>query len=889
MTSAGRRTFSSFAAPATRFIGRREDLAQLETILGIDQLVTIWGPAGMGKTRLAQEFAASHRGGAVICCEVEAARDLPSFCAVVARALGVAVEAGRGDEEVVARLGHAIAAEGPVLVVIDNLEQVVEAAAPAIAGWVREAKEARFLVTSRERARIAGEVSFELGPLPLPEGGAATSEAVELFLDRARAVAPARSFGAESWPAIADLVRRLEGIPLAIELAAARVELLGLAGLGERLGERLDLLGGTARGAAPRQATLRGAVAWSWDLLDEPDRRALAAFSLFRGGFDLAAADAILDEPALHRVQSLRDKSLLRAAAPNAARPARLSLYEAVREYAEEKLHERGEADDVAELHAAHFLAIGEAAAEAYARSGAVEALDRLGDEVENLLAVVERALKRSAARATPAQLAKILKPRVTSALRALLAVDPLLSTRGPFGIHLDLLDRALDLAEWAGEIDPLLRARALAARGRARQLRGDEAAGLADLAAAEGCAAALGATAVEASILVDLGVLHHRRREMDRARACYEAALALHRREPSPDRRAEARVLGNLGALHHDERRFDEALRHYEPALALAAAAGDLRTLGIFSTNVGLLEQERGTSAAARGRYERAAAILAEVGDLRLLGITIGNLGSMCHEDGRPEEARAHHERAVALLREAGDRRSEALAEARLGAALASLDRSSNLGAARAALDRADRLLVHEADPLAAELASAARGFLDLALSRAARLAGREEEAVAHLAEARRRIAHAREGAPSAADRSDDVRLCLRILERGIAAVDRVASAAPELLVAPEARWVRPPGGDWQDLRERQAVRRILLRLVEQQRSHPGRGLSLADLQEAGWPGERILPRAAKNRIYVAMNQLRKLGLKEALRKSGEGYYLDPALPVHHTAVEPV
>src|SRR5262249_21380551 len=105
---------------------------------------------------------------------------------------------------------------------------------------------------------------------------------------------------------------------------------------------------------------------------------------------------------------------------------------------------------------------------------------------------------------------------------------------------------------------------------------------------------------------------------------------------------------------------------------------------------------------------------------------------------------------------------------------------------------------------------------------------------------------------------------------------------------LAPDARWIRPPGGAWQDLRERHAVRCLLLRLVDRRREAPGRGLSLAELQEAGWPGERILPAAAANRIYVAINQLRKLGLKDHLRKTGEGYYLDPKLPVHHTAVEP-
>ncbi|MFT3765512.1 MAG: tetratricopeptide repeat protein [Minicystis sp.] len=880
MTAAVRRRKHDLAAPASRFIGRADDLAALARLLEEGRrLVTVWGPAGMGKTRISLEvaraWADAHPDEAVRFCELDTARDLRAFCGAVARALGVTVAAGKKDAGTIDRIGRALTAEGPMLVVLDNLEQVVEAAAPAIGAWVRAAPEARFLVTSRERTRLAGEISYELRPLGLPgeDAAAAGSEAVQLFLDRAGALSPGRPLGAESLPKIAALVRRLEGIPLAIELAAARADLLGLDGLLARLEKRLDLLGGVHRGALARQATLRDAVAWSWDLLDEPDRRALARCAVFRGGFSLSAADAVLDESALDRVQSLRDKSLLRAVARAPGAPARFSLYEAVRELAEEKLAERGETAIAEERHAAHYLTLGEAAAADWARTGSVEALDRIGDDLENLLAVVERALAR---------------PSVAQALRALLVIDPVLSTRGPFGIHLELLDRALAAAaapKDGAAADPLLEARALAARGRARQLRGSDAAGLDDLDKARARAAALGATATEAVILTEIGVIHHRRREMDRARACYEEALAL--LQKGGDRRAEGRVLGNLGALHHDDRRFDEALRHYQPALAIAASVGDLRMEGLFSMNVGLLEQERGASIEARRRYERAVAVLEEVGDLRLLGITLGNLGLLCHEEGRLDEARGYHARAAALLREGGDRRSEARAEGRLGAALASLDR---LDEARAALGRGDRLLVHLDDPLDAELLAVARGFLDLALARSARLAGRAAEAASYLDEARRRIARARDGAPSLADRQDDIRLFLRILERGLAAMDGAAGeGAAELLLAPEARFFRPPGGAWQDLRDRHAVRRLLLCLVARRRDSPGRGVSLTELQEAGWPGERMLPQAASNRIYVAINQLRKLGLKDCLRHSAEGYFLDPTLPVHHSAVEPV
>ncbi|WP_437956088.1 tetratricopeptide repeat protein [Sorangium sp. So ce119] len=901
------------ALPASRFIGREGELAALTEILGRgERLVTVWGPGGMGKTRLALELASrwaeARPGEAAWICELTACRDLRGVCGAVARAIGAQVASARRESALVERIGRALAAVGPALLVLDNLEHVLEPAAPALDAWVRAAPELRFLATSRERARLPGEVSYELGPLGLPaEGSAERSAAVALFLDRAaahRASAPPPPpplSGDERLADVAALVRRLEGIPLAIELAAAREEVLGVRGLLARLGSRLDLLAGAARGREARQATLRGAIAWSWDLLDDRERRALACCSVFRGPFTLAAAAAVLAEPdaaAIDRVEALRDKSLLRAAPPGSDGAPRFALYEGVRELAAEKLAERGGREGAAERHAAFYLADGEAAAADFERRGALDALNRVADDLEELLAVAEGALASAAAgaeggRAPDDDARAGARAAAERALRALCAVEPVLSTRGPFGAQLEPLDRALAAAE-ALAADPLVVARALAARGRARRLRGQAEAARADLERARAQAAALGAAALVSGIVADLGVLHHGRREMERAREHYEQALALHR--ALGDRRAEGRALGNLGALHHDERREDEAAGHYERAIAIAAEIGDGRLEGIFSTNAGLLEQERGAPAQARRRYERAAAILGEVGDLRLLAITLGNLGALHHEEGRLDDARACHGRAVALLREVGDRRSEAIALCRLGAALAS---RGEVDEARRALEPAERLLAQLGDEPDVELARVASGFVELALAQAARRAARGEEAAAHAGAARRRIARAREGAegaPSSASRSDDVRLLLRILERSLDALGLPegrgeggeGGGGRELLLTEGARFCRPPGGGWHDLRERHAARRLLLALAEQQRRAPGRGLSLAALQEAGWPGERILPGAAANRIYVAMNQLRKLGLKPWLRRDGEGYSLDPALPVHHVAIEP-
>ncbi|WP_437568437.1 ATP-binding protein [Sorangium sp. So ce542] len=885
MADAARPRRRHLAVPASRFLGRERELAAIaELFLRGERLVTVWGPAGMGKTRLALELASrwdeARPAEAVWLCELTACRDLRAVCGAVARAIGAQVAAGRREATLVERIGRALATAGPALLVLDNLEHVLDQAAPALDAWVRAAPEVRFLATSRERTRLPGEIGCELGPLELPaEGSAERSAAVALFLDRAAAHRGGAPAGDERLADVAALVRRLEGIPLAIELAAAREGVLGVRGLLARLGSRLDLLAGAARGREARQATMRSAIEWSWDLLDDRERRALACCSVFRGPFTLAAAAAVLAEPdaaAIDRIEALRDKSLLRAAPPGSDGATRFALYEGVRELAAEKLAERGEREAAAERHAAFYLAAGEAAAADFERRGALDALNRIAGDLEELLAVAEGAL---AAAATPRAAAE-------RALRALSAIEPVLSTRGPFGAQLELLDRALAAAE-ALAADPRVVARALAARGRARRLRGQAEAALEDLERARAQAAALGEAALLSGIVADLGVLHHGRRDMERARDHYEQALALHR--DLGDRRAEGRALGNLGALHHDERREAEAAAYYERAIAIAAEIGDGRQEGIFSTNAGLLEQERGAPALARRRYERAAAILGEVGDLRLLAITLGNLGALHHEEGRLADARACHGRAVALLREVGDRRSEAIALCRLGAALASV---GEVDEARRALDPAERLLAQLGDEPDVELARVASGFVDLALAQAARRAGQGDEAAAHVGAARRRLARAREGSPSSASRSDDVRLLLRILERSLAALGDLtearAGAERELLLTEGARFVRPPGSGWHDLRERHAARRLLLALAEQQRCAPGRGLSLAALKEAGWPGERILPEAAANRIYVAMNQLRKLGMKPWLRRDAEGYSLDPALPVHYVAVEP-
>ncbi|MFO0592323.1 MAG: tetratricopeptide repeat protein [Polyangiaceae bacterium] len=870
-------------APLSRFVGRQTTLAELGRWLARGcRLVTVWGPGGMGKTRVAIEVARARRaaGETVLYVPLAEVRDLASACGAVARACGVNAT-GDGDAALVEMVGRALASKGPALVVLDNLEHLLPEIAGAVEAWLARAVSARVLATSRERTNVPGEAALELLPLTLPEGdGAAASEAVELFLARVNEQRPADPLGEEAAPRVAELVRALEGIPLAIELAAARFDVVGLEGLLGRLGRRLDLLGKPRRAGDPRTTTLRGAVEWSWSLLPDDERAALSRCSIFPASFTIEAAAHVLaglPGAAIDLVQALRDKSLLRLlSAHDALGASRLALYEGVRELGAEKLAQTpGEAALAARLFAEHTLAAGEEAAARFSRTGDVGALESIAREQAHLAAVAERA------------------PESSEALRALVVLDPVVMTRGPAAGHAERLDVAIRAVERANDATWL--AKGLGARGRARMFRGRTDEAEADLSRALALAEAWGDRLLEAELSADLGVLAHRRGDLARAEALYERALTVDR--AAGGSRTEGRVLGNLGALHHDARRPEQAIEHYERALSILGIHGDKRLLGIVSTNLGTLEQEQGAMLAAKRRFDRAATLLAEVFDLRLYGITLTSLGLLHHEEGRLEEARFCHEQALQKLVVAGDRRSEALAFVRLGALLASLGLADE---ARVALHRGER--ASDGDAVVQAAADLAAGFLDLLQARRARDERRPEAASAHLAKAAARMDRARahsDGSPSAAERSDDVRTLLRILSRGATAVlgatpepapAPLGEGAPEraLLLSPESRWLRIPGGNWLDLRRKGPARRLLQKLVERQREAPGAGVSLDDLREAGWPGERMQPSAAANRIYVALHQLRSMGLEDRVIRTADGYLLDPTLPVYHVAIEP-
>jgi predicted ATPase/DNA-binding SARP family transcriptional activator len=385
--------------PATPLIGRAQELETLTELLTRDdaRVVTLTGPGGTGKTRLAlaaaQRAAASFESGAYFVSLVEA--DEPALVLpAIAAALGLEESASRP----VAQLLAAALAERELLLVLDNFEHALPAARH-IADLLAEAARLTILVTSRASLRLRGEHEFAVSPLELPPRDAAPQDlagypSVELFAKRAREVNPSIRMDAAAAVAVAEICRRLDGLPLALELAAARVRLLPPEAMLGRLERRLDLLPARANDAPARQRTLRDAIGWSYELLAEEERTAFRHLGVFAGGCTLEAAERVLPavcgRSALELLEGLLDNSLIRIADGT---EGRVAMLEVIREFALEALESAGEAGAARRAHAAYYVELAEQL-EPHLRLAGSDAALGLERERGNLRAALRFALE---------------------------------------------------------------------------------------------------------------------------------------------------------------------------------------------------------------------------------------------------------------------------------------------------------------------------------------------------------------------------------------------------------------------------------------------------------------------------------------------------------------
>jgi predicted ATPase/DNA-binding CsgD family transcriptional regulator/DNA-binding XRE family transcriptional regulator len=355
-----------FPAALTSFIGRGEPLLEVAGRLSDHRLVTVTGPGGAGKTRLAVQVArqvADRFADGAWLVELAQVVDSAQVAVVVAAALGVREQLGLSAVQALARA----LARQQVLLLLDNCEHVIDAAAAMCAELLAACDDVRVLATSREPLRVAGEARYRLASLDLPDpddpAEATKAEAVALFADRAKDADTHFTLDDQTAPAVARLVTRLDGMPLAIELAAAQVEALGVTGLLSRLNERLALLAGADRLAPSRQRSLTATVAWSYQLLNEAERRVFRAVSVFPAGFTLEGAEAVAGQAAGAAVLRLVDCSLLTPPRDGPDGRSRYSMLETLRAYGAGQLAETGERDQAAAALAGYALKVAEQAA----------------------------------------------------------------------------------------------------------------------------------------------------------------------------------------------------------------------------------------------------------------------------------------------------------------------------------------------------------------------------------------------------------------------------------------------------------------------------------------------------------------------------------------------
>ncbi len=356
-----------FPSVLTSFVGRAAEVDEVAGLLARGRLVTVTGPGGVGKTRLAGEVARQVAGrfadGAWL-VELAAVAGPAGVAPAVAAALGVPDQPGVGVSGALAR----VLAGWQVLVVLDNCEHVLAAVAELCGRLLPAADDVRVLATSREPLGVDGESRYRLAPLPLPGQGEPAerggSAAVALFADRARQADPHFTLDGQTGPVVARLVTRLDGMPLAIELAAARVEALGVGQLLDRLDDRLALLAGTGRVAAPRHQSLAAAVEWSYQLLSDDEQRAFQKLAVFPGPFTLDGAEAVAGDGAMQVVLHLVDCSLLVPPQVGPDGRARYVMLQALRVYGMARLTDAGEKPQAEAALARYALAVAGQAAE---------------------------------------------------------------------------------------------------------------------------------------------------------------------------------------------------------------------------------------------------------------------------------------------------------------------------------------------------------------------------------------------------------------------------------------------------------------------------------------------------------------------------------------------
>jgi predicted ATPase/DNA-binding CsgD family transcriptional regulator len=613
---------SALAVQPTKLIGRGKEVAALRELLGAEEvrLLTITGAGGVGKTRLALAVAndvADEFADGVVAVPLASVADPSLVVPTVARTLGL----GERKDEPVAGLARHLR-ERQLLLLLDNFEHVAQAS-PFLVDLIGACPELKVLVTSRARLRLSPETEFVLAPL-------AADAAATLFLDRARTASPGLELGEAGLLAVAEICAALDGLPLAIELAAARTKLLPPEAMRARLGQRLELLTAGPRDLPARQQALRDTLDWSYELLDRDEERLFARLGVFAGGFTLESAEAVCSA-GLDDVASLVDNSLVRRDGE------RFAMLETIREYAREKLEASGDEDESRRVHAAHYLALAEAAEPELTGPDQALWLGRLESDHGNLRAALRFSLDAGSGE---------------TALRLASALWAFWLARGYLGEGRRWLVEAL-LA--GGTAPATVRAKALHGAGLLAHYQGDYANAEALCSESLALYRQAGDERGVASALTGLALAARTTGDYPRAQSTFEEALEIFRR--LGDRQGVARTLDRLGLavwFAGDHERFRVLV---EESLATFRELEDIEGVGLCLLHLGMVALSQDDPASARPLIEESLTICRGLGDRRTIAKGAYFLGDAASGVRDHTAARTLYEESLSLSVELGDR----------------------------------------------------------------------------------------------------------------------------------------------------------------------------------------------------------------------------------------
>ena len=654
---------------ANGFVGRGQELLDLGEALELSRLVTITGPPGSGKSRLAWEFWRNSQKDydESHLVELAGAKSSDDAWQQIAAAIGMSVEAGPGAEGgSVGQILSAVESRGRCLVILDNFDRLAQQPSLFIDPWRERCPEATLLVTSRQALRTRDERRLELQPLN-------TEEAVLLYILRAKEIRAALARTPEVDGILSELVTRLDGLPLAIELAASRISTVSPAEFLQRMDERFRLLRSRNHGQSNRTMTLKEAIGLSWEMLSDSERQTLSQLAVFSGGFDLRAAEGVVqldgeDQWVIDVVEDLREKSLLTVARDyDETRGYRFVFYETVRAYVLEQVPLT---EAVRRRHAQYFADYWTRQMPRLNGPRGSEWLQQLRRDRKNLEDAWSFAREESDG----------------AALQLALTLDALYSLVGPPEVHRRLLDAALEVADKA---DPLWQARILSRRAEALWAAGDLQAAAADLkealarcpedganrrwwsirhaellrvtgapnAAIEALSDLLAnqqdselkrlALGYQAGCWVDVG-------ENERARDCVERLQTF---SEGKDLRREYRLLRRLAYVHFYLGNPGEQKRLNEQTLKIAQLMGDERMIGLSWQGSGDVAYATGELEEAIASYEEALQTHRRMGNRSFEAILLGNLGAAHHRLEQFPQARQHYRQALRYHRAVGSR----------------------------------------------------------------------------------------------------------------------------------------------------------------------------------------------------------------------------------------